>query len=229
MDDSENDWAQGYGYQFWRTTHGAFRGDGAYGQFAVVLPDLNTVIATTAGSSDMQGVLNLMWEHLYPAIKETALPENETAHMQLEKDLTSLSLLSTEGKTTSPMAAQINGRTYWLEDNPMQIEALSLALQSDGCVLTFRIRTDTGQISCGIGIWKGGTYSLPAPNGSLFSPDSQKLATTGTWIDDHTFEMRLQLVETPFHRTITTRFEDNTVAFTLSGGGRPLTITGRSH
>ena len=28
-----SDWDQGYGYQFWRCRHGAYRGDGAYGQF----------------------------------------------------------------------------------------------------------------------------------------------------------------------------------------------------
>src|SRR5260370_26188762 len=29
----ESDWAQGYGYQFWRCRNNAFRGDGAFGQF----------------------------------------------------------------------------------------------------------------------------------------------------------------------------------------------------
>ena len=33
----KSDWDQGYGYQFWRCRHGAFRGDGAFGQFCIVL------------------------------------------------------------------------------------------------------------------------------------------------------------------------------------------------
>ena len=33
------DWRQGYGFQFWRCTHNAFRGDGAGGQFIVVIPE----------------------------------------------------------------------------------------------------------------------------------------------------------------------------------------------
>src|SRR5690606_31072309 len=28
-----SDWTQGYGYQFWRSRHNAYRGDGAFGQF----------------------------------------------------------------------------------------------------------------------------------------------------------------------------------------------------
>ena len=47
--DPKSDWAQGYGYQFWRCRHGAYRGDGAFGQFCVVLPEEDAVIAITSG------------------------------------------------------------------------------------------------------------------------------------------------------------------------------------
>jgi CubicO group peptidase (beta-lactamase class C family) len=33
-----SDWDQGYGYQFWRCRHGGYRGDGAFGQYCIVLP-----------------------------------------------------------------------------------------------------------------------------------------------------------------------------------------------
>ena len=62
------DWAQGYGYQFWRCRHGAVRADGAFGQFVVMLPEQDAVIAITAGTPDLQGVLDRVWEHLLPAV-----------------------------------------------------------------------------------------------------------------------------------------------------------------
>ncbi len=65
---TEVDWQQGYGYQFWRCRHGAYRGDGAFGQFCVILPDQDAVVAITAGSPNMQAVLNLIWAHLLPAM-----------------------------------------------------------------------------------------------------------------------------------------------------------------
>src|SRR5271165_1534065 len=40
------DWRQGYGFQFWMSRHG-YRGDGAFGQFCVILPEQETVIVTT--------------------------------------------------------------------------------------------------------------------------------------------------------------------------------------
>jgi len=61
-----SDWEQGYGYQFWRCRHGAYRGDGAFGQFCVVLPEHDAVVAVTSGTKDLQAVLNLVWEHLLP-------------------------------------------------------------------------------------------------------------------------------------------------------------------
>ena len=49
-----SDWDQGYGYQFWRCRHGAYRGDGAFGQYCIVLPEQDAVIAITSGVKDMQ-------------------------------------------------------------------------------------------------------------------------------------------------------------------------------
>ena len=70
------DWKQGYGFQFWRCTHNAYRGDGANGQFCVVIPDKDAVIAITAQAGDMQAELNIIWDKLYPAFQTAALPDD---------------------------------------------------------------------------------------------------------------------------------------------------------
>ena len=64
------DWNQGYGFQFWRSRHG-YRGDGAYGQYMVILPEADAVVAITSQSPDMQGVLDALWTHLLPALTAT--------------------------------------------------------------------------------------------------------------------------------------------------------------
>ena len=61
------DWQQGYGFQFWMSRHG-YRGDGAFGQFMVILPEHDTVVAMFSCTDEMQTVLDAMWEHLLPAI-----------------------------------------------------------------------------------------------------------------------------------------------------------------
>lgn len=61
-----NDWLQGYGYQFWTTTHNAYRMTGSFGQWVIMIPDKNAVIVTTAHFSAGQKQMNLLWEYVYP-------------------------------------------------------------------------------------------------------------------------------------------------------------------
>ena len=80
-----SDWQQGYGFQFWRCQHNAFRGDGRDGQICLVMPDQDTVIAITALTGQMQTELDLVWEKLLPAFADEALPENEAELSKLRE------------------------------------------------------------------------------------------------------------------------------------------------
>ena len=64
MKPEDSDWLQGYGYQMWRCRHNGVRADGANGQYIIILPEKDAVIAVTANVSDMQAEINLIWEHL---------------------------------------------------------------------------------------------------------------------------------------------------------------------
>lgn len=66
---ADPDWVQGYGYQMWMCRHNAVRGDGAKGQFMIVIPELDTVIAMTSDTPRMQQELQLVWDHIVPAIQ----------------------------------------------------------------------------------------------------------------------------------------------------------------
>ena len=89
-DGANPDWPQGYGFQFWMSRHG-YRGDGAFGQFCVILPEQQTVIVTTAYTTDMQAVLDAMWAHLLPGLG-TAEPVPGPAQDQLTARLGRLAL-----------------------------------------------------------------------------------------------------------------------------------------
>jgi CubicO group peptidase (beta-lactamase class C family) len=79
------DWQQGYGFQFWRCTHNAFRGDGAKGQFCVVMPEQDAVVAITSETGDLQGELNLVWDHIFPAFGAAPLPEDAGGQQKLKE------------------------------------------------------------------------------------------------------------------------------------------------
>jgi CubicO group peptidase (beta-lactamase class C family) len=90
--DPTKDWDQGYGFQFWRCRHGAYRGDGAFGQFCLVLPEQDAVIAITADAKDMQAELNIVWDKLLPAFQKSALPENADDQAKLKQTLGALAV-----------------------------------------------------------------------------------------------------------------------------------------
>ena len=111
----ESDWHQGYCYQFWRCRHNAFRGDGAFGQYAVVMPDQDVVIAITSESSNMQGQMNLIWEHLWPAIQQGTLPPDNRNVSELAQKLSELTLPPPKGQVSCTTASQVSNKTLILK------------------------------------------------------------------------------------------------------------------
>ena len=61
------DWLEGYGTHFWMSRHG-YRGDGAYGQLCLVLPEHDAVVAVTSQSDDIQYLLDAVWDNLLPGL-----------------------------------------------------------------------------------------------------------------------------------------------------------------
>ena len=119
----KSDWDQGYGYQFWRCRHGAYRGDGAFGQYCVVLPEQDAVIVITSGVKDMQSVLNLVWDKLLPAMKPSSLAPDDEAGKKLEHMLKGLSLRPQEG---SGSPAKVAGKKFVFPANQRKLEAITL-------------------------------------------------------------------------------------------------------
>lgn len=90
-DEPSVDWQQGYGFQFWMSRHG-YRGDGAYGQFALVLPEHDAVVAITGATQDSQLVLDAVWDTLLPAFGNGSAPNHPGDDAALATRLTRLQL-----------------------------------------------------------------------------------------------------------------------------------------
>lgn len=65
------EWSQGYGYHLWRMTDGRFRGDGTDGQFMIVSPRQNMVLAATADTKNLTGEHDLFDEYLFNEVRWT--------------------------------------------------------------------------------------------------------------------------------------------------------------
>ncbi len=203
-----SDWDQGYGYQFWRSRHRSYRGDGAFGQYCLVLPRQDAVVAITAGVRDMQAPMNLVWEKLLPAMNTDALPEDAAARRRLAEKLASLKVRLPAGEITTPLAAKISGRWYRFPENERGLQAVALDFGAEGPALVARTAAGETRTRIGVGAWTSGRGGFA--NGlerTRGLPERPLVAASGAWSAGDVFTLKVLLCETPFAATLTFRFD----------------------
>lgn len=207
------DWRQGYGYQFWRCQHGAYRADGAFGQFCVVMPAQDAVLVITSETGNMQRVLDLVWEHLLPAMKPAPLPPQPAAQERLRERLSSLALPLPPGQPLPPGARDLSGRRFRVETNDLGVRSVAFSFDDGSCA--FRLWEGRGEhrIVCGNGAWVRNEAMLPVMRPSLMHLISStrhevpaQVAAHCTWENTQTLVMTWRYLETPHADTVTCRF-----------------------
>lgn len=223
----DNDWSQGYGYQFWRCKPGFYRGDGAFGQFCMVMPEQDAVLAMTCESFNLQKTMNVAYETLLPAMQSGVLAENPTNANALKLALKNLELPTPKGKTQSSLspdaelhganrAHQYHDKDYVVEKNSYGILESEFVFSKDAC--TWELLTDAGETKIKFG-WEN-WHLNKASSPYLFSiasrtPMPSKMAGTATWINDNTLQLNLKFVEAIHGDKITCVFEGDKVSISF--------------
>jgi hypothetical protein len=189
------DWQQGYGFQFWMARHG-YRGDGAYGQFCVVLPEQDAVIATTAGTENMQGILDAAWANLLPAMTAATVDPSPLAD-QLAARLAGLELAAFQAKRAPESSVAAWAETSFLPAGgscEAQPTLTAVRIRHDGeWQLTFIEGDAAFGATVGVAGWR--TNLTETGHGTTGVP----LAISGGWTDEDTFRAEVIFLETP-HR-----------------------------
>ena len=188
------DWQQGYGYQFWISRHG-YRGDGAFGQFCLVLPEHDAVIAMTGGTEAMQAVLDHVWDQLLPGLgsgspDESALSDLETRlcglHLQARhaqprpthwEDWTAAPFPVTPAKDPATGAVFTSVAVARADDQP------AVTISEPHNTLTFAVAN--------------GEWLVSEPRDA--HGDVVPVAASGGWLDEQTLVVEVIFLETP-HR-----------------------------
>ncbi len=209
-----SDWDQGYGYQFWRCRPGFYRGDGAFGQYCIVMPQYDAVVAITSGVRNMQAVMNLVWEKILPAFKDAPLPADAAGDQRLKEKLAGLTIHLPAGSATSPQAASVSGKTYIFPANDRKIESLSLTFAGDNATLVAHDANGDQRIAVTHGSWQTGSSRFVAglERGTI-NPVEQKIAAAGAWTSNDTYTIKLCCYETPFYATMQFQFAGDRLIF----------------
>lgn len=179
LPDHSPDSRLGYGYQVWRSRHG-YRADGAYGQFVLVLPEHDVVVALTGCAEDTQAVLEAVWQELLPHLAPAPLPVDEEQHGLLTDQLATLAVPAL-GSTAAP-----SGAGPWrFAHTP---GGLHPALRS----VEVRWREGGGELL----VDDGGELLVPCGDGSWPETDSRWVASGG-WRSPTIFHAMVLARETP--------------------------------
>lgn len=222
----DGDWSQGYGYQFWRCKPGFYRGDGAFGQFCIVMPEQDAVLAITSESSSMQKSMTTVWETLLPAMQNSSLEENPAQLAELKKELADLQMPVTRDAVKPPMAFRKYDKKFKMEENDFGVSSIHFNMAGKYCVCTIKTATEERTMKFGWGGWllnadsKNYIFSV-AGSGRQLVPS--KAAGAATWLGGNKLLLTLRFVESIHGDKITCVFEGNTVTLSFKSSQSEIT------
>lgn len=213
-----SDWLQGYCYQMWRSRNNSYRGDGAFGQYILVFPEKDAVIAITSETPDMQAEFNLIWKHLFPAIKEGKLPANPKARASLSLKTASLALPKPEKSASSALESKISGQTFGIFSSDNNFKNIRFEFKDQVCRVALKTDSATHVLSFGLDHWapgqttKYGPYLVARAVSNRVGLAPFQTAGSYTWKNEKTLELTLRYIESPHTETITCSFEGDYVS-----------------
>ena len=215
---------QGYGYQLWRCKYpGAFRIDGALGQFTVIIPDKDMVVVINGNCiGETYNQLNAIWDILIPGV--TGLPMKPGKEYDNLLKLCKNSCLKTPaGKKDSNISGKVTGRNIILQDNKHGIR--SLMIENSGNSYILHVSEKNGK-----------KYTIPFNynNWSCFTTDNQppysinalsrfkglagnyNVAGAYAWTGRNTLELKAHYVNWISSRRFLFDFNGNNARITIS-------------
>lgn len=237
----DNDWMQGYGFQFWRSRYNTYRGDGAMGQFCLVFPDQDTVVAITSGTNNMGEIMQLTWDIILPALKEGKIPRNDQALLALQKKIASLKIKAVEGQMTNRQQKKWLNKEFHFDENDQGIKTISFKTQNKEYSVQIKMEGGIQIIPFGqqryIKAKVKGHLPYSRTRRSSFIPESslryiknKTIASNGAWTDENEFHLRVYLYETPARMNYKFKFSDDGLILECSAdhylgfGDQPKTL-----
>ncbi|MCK8666651.1 beta-lactamase family protein [Pseudomonas azerbaijanoccidens] len=222
---------EGYGYQWWMTEHGGYYASGVFGQYCMVLPDQDTVIAFTCGLRLGEKRLKAaIWEHLFPALGREA-SEPHTIQTQLDGLIDALRLPTLQGLSESPHAAALQGR-FAVAPNEDGVLELGFDFHDDYC--DFTLIDHRGRHSLRVGLHQPIESQTSLTGNYLhhqYQPEQTPVIAHARWSAQGELRMDWRFVETTFGDHVCCRLEEGRLLFdrgvnTNAGSMQRPTLTG---
>ncbi|MBQ6222001.1 MAG: serine hydrolase [Solobacterium sp.] len=228
------DACSGYGYQMWMCQiPGAYRADGAAGQYSIVIPDKDMIVAineNAPGPGPFQ-TLKAIWETLLPAVQdEPIIPDEEELAVQkrLYARLRHLTIEAPEFKPYAKMKEHASGK-YTVLNGDFNLFCNGMFAPEANPVHGFEIRY--GEME-GTILWEGTDHTSCtvefAMDGSrrynrFRSPwqFAEQCWANGVWESDDTFRLEELWPENNSRKILRFTFDEDRCTVSYEGGGLP--------
>ena len=223
----------GYGFQIWMCTpKGVYRADGAMGQFTIVVPEKDLIIAITENASGAhwaQTTLDEMWKFLEEIPDTACLPEKKEVSDKLARRMQMMSLPAPKFAPYSEWRTKINAVEYQVSEGsflldssiasiaffmggkalPKGIERFCFHFNQEDCTLEYVQEKEAKSVTIGIdGAYRYNTLGNGAVTSALLS---------GAWIERNVFQLVIRWVETCNQQKLNFTFEDGKVIIEEEG------------
>lgn len=219
----------GYGFQIWMCRpKGVYRADGAMGQFTIVFPDRDMLLAITENASGSTGgampqkALDTIWEWAasLPDASVETLPEDAQASAHLAKRMERLSLAAPKRSPISPLQEQISGVAYKVTEGSFSLTSSGMGKFMTGAADP--AGADTVTLSFANGKARLETVSGGKVDGVTASLDGSRTENdlgilpgialcSGCWVQPNVFKLTMRMIETCNERELTLTFGDGTL------------------
>jgi len=206
--DPTSDWGAGYGYQFWMCQpKNVYRGDGAFGQYCIILPDQDMVIAMNSGVTNMGAVMQSLWTHVLPAVDTLSgqsalsrIPEHYVSPAYWEEHDLNIS---------EPIPDETWTGDYRLLDNPLHLEEIRVSRDA----LDFMIEGQPSRIPLCSTDWTPCTLTRSDPSylsgGYTHNPGFYQTAYVRASRRGQSLYLHFCYTETPFEDIFLIDFSDH--------------------
>lgn len=216
-----------YGYGWWISTakekgeYSSYRADGRGGQYVIVVPSLDVIIATTGGGFGIDEIAPLLVQAIGDVSKP--LPVNPAGVAQLEAAVRTVAQAPAP-RAVAPLpqiARVISGKTFVFEPNPL-MKALRVDFDASATAIAYVTLPESSRSErWPVGL--DGVYRMS--KGAYGAP----LGLRGYWADARTFVWEYAGITSNDHYTFRMRFEGDDVIVNAQETAHEFGATFKGH
>ena len=172
-------------------------------QYILIDPKNDFVFAITSENKDMTNMtrpllFHMIFNDIRPYFGEP-LPECPEEYKKLVDYTSNCVLAHHKKKDISPLASQINGKTYALSENSKGMTSLRLDFSGDAGVLSFEDGEGKWNIEFGIGYNKFGKFPgtrRMSRTASVYEDGAYDCAASAEWVEERKLKITVRVIDT---------------------------------